>query len=46
MALGADRRTMLSWVLAQAGFLAMVGVAIGFAGVLGLSRFMSAISME
>jgi putative ABC transport system permease protein len=43
MALGADRRTVLRMVLARGALLALVGVALGAAGGLALTRFLESL---
>jgi putative ABC transport system permease protein len=41
MALGAGKRDVLKMIISQGIKLALIGVAIGLAGALGLTRFLS-----
>lgn len=45
MALGADRRNVLRWVLSQGGRLAMIGAGVGLAAALGVTQVMARSSL-
>jgi putative ABC transport system permease protein len=46
VALGADRRSVVSLIIRQAMFLAVAGTAIGMAGAVGLSRLLRTMLFE
>jgi predicted permease len=45
MALGADRRNVLRWVLSQGGRLAMIGAGVGLVAALGVTQVMARSSL-